>query len=85
MEGNVGVGASRSVRLGWTPTMALRWPEGNQRGRLFPRKCRAFCWGYPLLGLSAKFNLDEDGLENQFLSSDLISLPNSSNAPALVK
>jgi hypothetical protein len=54
--------------------MALRWLLGNQRRRLFPRL---------LLGLSAKMNLDRDGLENQFLSSDLIFLPISSNAAPL--
>ena len=63
--------ASRSVRLGWNGTMALRWPFGNQRGGLFPRL---------LLGLSAKMNLDGDAPENQFLSSDLIFLLNSLNA-----
>src|SRR6201987_314254 len=36
MEGNVGVGVSRSVRLGWNGTMALRWRQGNQRKGLFP-------------------------------------------------
>ena len=65
---------SRSVRLGWTGTMALRWRQGNQRGRLFPRL---------LLGLSAKINLDRDLLENQLLRSGLIFLSNSSNGAPL--
>ena len=65
--------ASRSVRLGWNGTMALRWREGNQRKGLFPRL---------LLGLSAKMNLDGDTPENQLLSSDLIFLLNSSNGRA---
>src|ERR1700758_4077580 len=47
--------------------MALRWPQGNRRSRLFPRL---------LLGLSAKMNLDGEAVANQHFISGLSLLSN---------
>src|SRR5215813_11069576 len=79
MEGNVGVeGESlRASRMDRDNGFAMA--SGQPAGRAFPKEMPSL-----LLGLSARINLDCDGLENQLLSSDLIFLSNSSNDASVV-